>query len=189
MMIRMKKKKSILLRILCALLFLGLSGIIMLSIYTLSNEDGFDSSIRSESVTEALKQEVKDRLENTPEGVALSERIKGIVIRYSPYGSDWNANVRKLAHFSIYCALGAMIYITLAILGCKKASRLFITLLICLGFAILDELHQGDVLGRTMSKRDVVIDMLGACASVGALTVLSMIYSFISWITKGIFNS
>ncbi|WP_289116519.1 VanZ family protein, partial [uncultured Dubosiella sp.] len=137
----MKKKKNIVLRILCAMLFVLLSGIIMLSIYTLSNEDGFDSSVRSESVTESLKQEVKDRLENTPEGVALSERIKGIVIRFSPYGSDWNANVRKLAHFSIYFALASMIYITLAILGRKKLSRIFLTVLTRGVFAVLGELH------------------------------------------------
>ena len=149
----------------------------------------FDSSVRSESVTESLKQEVKDRLENTPEGVALSERIKGIVIRFSPYGSDWNANVRKLAHFSIYFALASMIYITLAILGCKKLSRIFLTVLACGVFAVFDELHQGDVMGRTMSKRDVLIDMLGACTAIGGLTVISIVYSLISWVGKGIFES
>ena len=181
-MASMKKKKNIVLRILCAMLFVLLSGIIMLSIYTLS-------SVRSESVTESLKQEVKDRLENTPEGVALSERIKGIVIRFSPYGSDWNANVRKLAHFSIYFALASMIYITLAILGCKKLSRIFLTVLACGVFAVFDELHQGDVMGRTMSKRDVLIDMLGACTAIGGLTVISIVYSLISWVGKGIFES
>ena len=91
----------------------------MLSIYTLSSEDGLDSGLRSENVTETLKQEVRDRLENTPEGVTLSERVKALVIRFSPYGSNWNMNVRKLAHFSIYFALATMIYITLAILGFK----------------------------------------------------------------------
>ncbi len=183
------KKKNIVLRICCALLFLALSGIIMLSIYTLSSEDGLDSGLRSENVTETLKQEVRDRLENTPEGVTLSERVKALVIRFSPYGSNWNMNVRKLAHFSIYFALAAMIYITLAILGFKKASRFFLALILCAVFAVLDEMHQGSVAGRTMSKKDVVIDMLGACASVGGLTVISTIYSFISWIGKGIFES
>lgn len=54
----------------------------MLSIYTLSSEDGLDSGLRSENVTETLKQEVRDRLENTPEGVTLSERVKALVIRF-----------------------------------------------------------------------------------------------------------
>lgn len=175
------KKKNWPLRILCALLFVALSGIIMLSIYTLSAEDGLESGSRSEQVTEVLKEEVQERLESTPEGVALSERIKAFIILHSPYGSDWNMNVRKLAHFTIYFALATMCYITLAILGVGKIGRILITMLICGVFAIFDELHQGDVIGRTMSERDVIIDSLGALTSVGILTVISIFYSIISY--------
>ena len=175
------KKKNWPLRILCALLFVALSGVIMLSIYTLSAEDGLESGSRSEQVTEVLKEEVQERLESTPEGVALSERIKAFIILHSPYGSDWNMNVRKLAHFTIYFALATMCYITLAILGVGKIGRILITILICGVFAIFDELHQGDVIGRTMSERDVIIDSLGALTSVGILTVISIFYSIISY--------
>lgn len=175
------KKKNWPLRILCALLFVCLSGVIMLSIYTLSAEDGLESGSRSEQVTEVLKEEVQERLESTPEGVALSERIKAFIILHSPYGSDWNMNVRKLAHFTIYFALATMCYITLAILGVGKIGRILITMLICGVFAIFDELHQGDVIGRTMSERDVIIDSLGALTSVGILTVISIFYSIISY--------
>lgn len=175
------KKKNWPLRILCALLFVALSGVIMLSIYTLSAEDGLESGSRSEQVTEVLKEEVQERLESTPEGVALSERIKAFIILHSPYGSDWNMNVRKLAHFTIYFALATMCYITLAILGVGKIGRILITMLICGVFAIFDELHQGDVIGRTMSERDVIIDSLGALTSVSILTVISIFYSIISY--------
>ena len=175
------KKKNWPLRILCALLFVALSGVIMLSIYTLSAEDGLESGSRSEQVTEVLKEEVQERLESTPEGVALSERIKAFIILHSPYGSDWNMNVRKLAHFTIYFALATMCYITLAILGVGKIGRILITMRICGVFACFDELHQGDVIGRTMSERDVIIDSLGALTSVGILTVISIFYSIISY--------
>ncbi|WP_346670733.1 VanZ family protein [Faecalicoccus acidiformans] len=175
------KKKNWPLRILCALLFVALSGVIMLSIYTLSAEDGLESGSRSEQVTEVLKEEVQERLESTPEGVALSERIKAFIILHSPYGSDWNMNVRKLAHFTIYFALATMCYITLAILGVGKIGRILITMLICGVFAIFDELHQGDVIGRTMSERDVIIDSLGALTSVSILTAISIFYSIISY--------
>lgn len=171
------KKKNWPMRILFAFLFLVLSGVIMLSIYTLSAEDGYTSSIRSESVTEQLKQEVTERLESSPEGVMLSERIKGFIILHSPYGSDWNLNVRKIAHFSIYFALATMCYITLAILGCNVFFRILLTCLICFGFAIVDEMHQGNVAGRTMASRDVIIDSLGACCAIGLWTIVSMIYS------------
>lgn len=183
------KKKNWIIRILAALLFLGLSGLIALSIYTLSAEDGYDSSDRSQYVTEALKEEVQYRLENSEEGLELSEYIRSMVIRFSPYGSNWNLNIRKLAHFTIYCALGAMIYITLAILGCGKIARIFLTLFLCGLFAVFDEIHQGSVLGRTMSKKDVVIDFLGACSSVAVLTGFSIIYTIIAKISKVLFNT
>lgn len=179
------KKKNWFLRILCALLFLCMSGLIMLSIYTLSAEDGYQSGSRSNEVTEVLKEEVQTRLESTPEGMQLSEKIKSFIILHSPYGSDWNLNVRKLAHFSIYFALATMCYITLAILGVGKFGRIILTLLVCGVFAIFDELHQGDIAGRTMSSRDVVIDSLGAFTSVCILTVISMIYSFFGFILNG----
>ena len=175
------KKKNWPLRILCALLFVCLSGVIMLSIYTLSAEDGLSSGSRSEQVTEVLKEEVQDRLESTPEGLQLSEKIKSFVILHSPYGSDWNQNIRKLAHFSIYFALATMCYITLAILGVGKIGRILITILICGVFAVFDEFHQGDVAGRVMSERDVIIDTLGACCSVAILTVISIFYSLITY--------
>ena len=175
------KKKNWPLRILCALLFVCLSGVIMLSIYTLSAEDGLESGNRSEQVTEVLKEEVQERLESTPEGLQLSEKIKAFVILHSPYGSNWNQNIRKLAHFSIYFALATMCYITLAILGVGKIGRILITILICGVFAVFDELHQGDVAGRVMSERDVIIDTLGACCSVAILTVISIFYSLITY--------
>ena len=97
----MKKKKNMGIRILCALIFLGVCGSVMFAIYSLSAEDGQMSNARSEIVTEKIKEQVNTRLETTEEGIALSERIKYFVILHSPYGSDWNANIRKLAHFSI----------------------------------------------------------------------------------------
>ena len=91
----MKKKKNMGIRILCALIFLGVGGSVMFAIYSLSAEDGQMSNARSEIVTEKIKEQVNTRLETTEEGIALSERIKYFVILHSPYGSDWNANIRK----------------------------------------------------------------------------------------------
>ena len=61
----MKKKKHMGIRIFCALLFLGISGSVMFSIYKLSAENGAQSNLRSEIVTEKIKQEVKTRLESS----------------------------------------------------------------------------------------------------------------------------
>ena len=182
------KRKNWPLRIVCAFLFLFLSGLIMLSIYTLSSEDGAISANRSQIVTEALKQEVNEKIESTPEGFYLAERIKAKVIQYSPYGSDWHLNVRKVGHFTIYFALATMAFITLAILGVKKFMRIVLIVGFCAVFAYFDEMHQGEVVGRAMTHLDMFIDLLGACTSVAIMTAISMLYSVIAWIGKAIFD-
>ena len=157
----MKKKKNMGIRILCALIFMGVCGSVMFAIYSLSAEDGQLSNARSEVVTEKIKEQVNTKLETTEEGIALSERIKYFVILHSPYGSDWNANVRKLAHFSIYFTLAAGVYITLAILGVNKFWRFLFTVGICFCFAF----------------GDVYLDTFGALVSTCIWTMISVIYS------------
>ena len=88
----MKKRKNMGIRILCALIFLGVCGSVMFAIYSLSAEDGQVSNARSEVVTEKIKEQVNTKLETTQEGIALSERIKYFVILHSPYGREWYGN-------------------------------------------------------------------------------------------------
>lgn len=172
----LKKKKNMKVRFLCALIFLAMGGGVMYSIYQLSAENGYQSNERSEIVTEKIKEEVQSTLETSPKGMVLSEKIKYFVIMHSPYGSDWNANIRKLAHFSIYFALACMIYITLAILGVNKTMRFILTIGICFCFAFGDEYHQSFT-GRTSSMSDVYLDTFGSlCATLG-LTLISFILS------------
>lgn len=175
----MKKNWGI--RILCLLLFLGLSGVVMFSIYKLSSENGYQSNARSETVTEKIKEEVNTKLND--KGVALVDKVKYYVILHSPYGSDWNANIRKLAHFSIYFALAGVVYISFAILGMKKTMRFFLTIILCFLFACADEYHQAYT-GRTSSFSDVILDTTGAFSSTMLLTLWSMfvsgIYFFVS---------
>lgn len=169
-------KKNFKIRILCAILFLGISGIVMYTIYSLSAENGYESNMRSEVVTEKIKEEVSSKLENSEEGMLLSEKIKYFVIMHSPYGSDWNANIRKLAHFSIYFALACMVYITLAILGVNKTMRFILTVGICFCFAFGDEYHQSFT-GRTSSMSDVYLDTFGSLCAITGLTIISLFIS------------
>lgn len=172
----LKKKKNMKVRFLCALIFLAMGGGVMYSIYQLSAENGYQSNERSEIVTEKIKEEVQSTLETSPKGMVLSEKIKYFVIMHSPYGSDWNANIRKLAHFSIYFGLACMIYITLAILGVNKTMRFILTIGICFCFAFGDEYHQSFT-GRTSSMSDIYLDTFGSlCATLG-LTLISFILS------------
>lgn len=179
--VTMKKNWGI--RILCLLLFLGLSGSVMFSIYKLSSENGYESNARSETVTETIKNEVNTKLNE--KGVALVDKVKYYVILYSPYGSDWNANIRKVAHFSIYFALAGMVYISFAILGMKKVMRFILTILICFLFACADEYYQAFT-GRTSSFKDVLIDTTGAFSCTMLLTMWSCFVSFIYWLVSNI---
>ena len=169
-------KKNFKVRILCAILFLGISGIVMYTIYSLSAENGYESNMRSEIVTEKIKEEVSSKLENSEKGMLLSEKIKYFVLMHSPYGSDWNAHIRKLAHFSIYFALACMVYITLAILGVNKTMRFILTVGICFCFAFGDEYHQSFT-GRTSSMSDVFLDTFGSLCATTGLTIISLFFS------------
>lgn len=178
------KKKNMGIRVMTALLFLGLSGIVMFSIYSFSAENGFDSQQRSEKVTEKIKKEVKTKLETSEKGMKLSEKIQYMVIMHSPYGSDWNANVRKLAHFSIYFCLAMMIYITLAILGVNKTLRFILTIGFCFCFAFGDEYHQKFSGGRGSSMSDVYLDTFGALVSTCIWTVVSWMCCAVRYIVQ-----
>ncbi|MGN1277474.1 MAG: VanZ family protein [Floccifex sp.] len=170
-------KKHYFLRFIWFVVFVCAAVFVITLMYSMSSEDGYTSSIRSENVTEALKQEVKTYLESSPEGFTLSQKIKSYIILYSPYGSNWNTNIRKIAHFMIYFCMAIAIYFAFTILGIKKGGRFFLTILICFFLACGDEWHQGSVAGRTMSKIDVLIDTLGAMTSVCICTVLSLFFS------------
>ncbi len=81
--------------------------------------------------------------------------------------------VRKLAHFTIFAALGAFSLVFLSTFDKikKPLSELFGWLYV-VAFAVSDEIHQLFVLGRTGKLSDVLLDALG-----GALGIL--ITSFI----------
>lgn len=133
--------------------------------------------MRSETVTEAIKQEVNTKLNER--GLRLKDKIKYYVILHSPYGSDWNANVRKLAHFSIYFALSCMVYISFVILGVNKTLRFLFAVALCFLFAMGDEYHQSFTAGRGSSMNDVLLDSFGALCGASMMTVFA-------WIVSGI---
>ena len=66
--------------------------------------------------------------------------------------------VRKLAHFSEYLILGILIY--------NYCLRFDLSALICLFYAISDEIHQIFTPGRSCQIMDVIIDLLGAICGI-----------------------
>ena len=79
-----------------------------------------------------------------------------------------NHYIRKLAHFTAYLILGILVY-NLLLCYFKNKKSLILTLVICLLYAISDEIHQLFVPGRAGQIKDVLIDFSGA--TLGVLSV------------------
>ncbi|MBU5485758.1 VanZ family protein [Clostridium sp. MSJ-11] len=71
--------------------------------------------------------------------------------------------VRKNAHFFIYLGLGVLTINFLKRRGVKGYKSIIFALLICILYAISDEVHQIFVPGRAAQVKDVIIDSAGAC--------------------------
>ena len=69
--------------------------------------------------------------------------------------------VRKLAHFTLYFILEVLVINALLISGIKKKVIIY-SLLICLLYAISDEIHQIFIPGRAGMVIDVLIDLSGS---------------------------
>lgn len=104
----------------------------------------------------------------------LSKRVTKIIIataeKISPSLklslSRMNHIVRKSAHFIIFMALGIL---TINMLETDKKFNTEIvikSLILCVIYAVFDELHQLFVSGRGAQVKDVVIDAVGSTAGI-----------------------
>lgn len=153
------------LRILIAILLLMISFLAVVSIYTFSSESGDASGARSDALTTWIKDNVQEHVESSPTGQKIVNKVKELVVEYSPYGSDWNQNIRKLAHFSEYFLLATLLYMVLSVLKVPWWAKFLLILLACGGVACWDEFHQSQVPGRVMNFTDVLIDTSGAVSA------------------------
>jgi VanZ family protein len=84
-----------------------------------------------------------------------------------------NGYFRKSAHFFEYAALALLVYLLLV--NFRFRYRGLVSFLVCVLFAITDEVHQAYTPDRTSSGFDVIIDSLGALAALVMLFVLKRI--------------
>lgn len=75
--------------------------------------------------------------------------------------------VRKSAHFILFAFLGVCVYNTLNF-GTRK-SRVVIAVIICILYAISDEIHQICIPGRAGRIGDVLIDGTGSISAIAIL--------------------
>ena len=70
--------------------------------------------------------------------------------------------VRKIAHFTIYAALGGSLYHAARFCGRPRRLTGRLALLWCVLYSLSDEFHQWFVSGRSGQLRDILIDSVGA---------------------------
>ena len=103
----------------------------------------------------------------------LSSQVTGVIVslaqRFQPDVNLVSLNhfIRKCAHFLAYLVLGIIGLFAMRRIGFRGKKAVGLTLLLCIGYAITDELHQGFVPGRTPKLMDVFIDSSGALLGIG----------------------
>ena len=85
--------------------------------------------------------------------------------------------VRKLAHFSIFFALGFCVNGFVCTFNLSFFRRILFSSVFCLFYAIIDEIHQTFVPGRSGQVSDVLLDFTGS-----VLGIFLMVVSFNNYI-------
>lgn len=136
-------KKNIL-RIILILLLLGTFYII----FGFSSQDGEKSGSISRRITEKIATFIPQiQKENEIEKENIMNTMERII--------------RKMAHFSIYTAVGLLLMALVSTYNIKEKNRLIISLTTGIIYASSDEIHQSFVPGRSPMITDIVIDTMG----------------------------
>lgn len=117
----------------------------MLGIFVLSAQVAEQSDSLSTGITEAFIGTVED------------------VVPEHALSTEWlNHIIRKNAHFITYLVLGVLVSNALRSSGVKGKRAFVLAFVICVLYAVSDELHQLFVPGRGGKVSDVLLDSSGA---------------------------
>lgn len=104
--------------------------------------------------------------------VELFTKDPEVIDRVEPY-------VRKLAHFSEY-GLGGVLFISLfSTYEWTDRKKITVSILLGVWYAVMDEIHQLMVPGRSGALKDVYIDSLGIATGVIGMMIIIKIYELI----------
>ncbi len=131
-----------------------------ITIFKFSSQQAEQSSKISGKVVEAI-------VENSPKTKNLNKKEK------EKKKEEIVTPVRKIAHFSVYSCLGALIYSLCRTFEGKNWKKVLISIVFAFLYACSDEIHQLFVGGRSGEFRDVCIDSSGAVF--GILLVWSLL--------------
>lgn len=141
--------------------------ILMAMIFSFSSQNGTQSSRLSIKVSKIIAQTIFFNY-----GSMDAEHQNFIV-------TELNFFIRKLAHFTVYTALGMLVYSTLVSFGERFRHKGACALGICALYAVIDEIHQYFIPERSMRLRDVIIDSCGSLFGIIIVSVIIIIYMHI----------
>ena len=96
----------------------------------------------------------------------IIETVEKIVPNKEFNLSKLNHMVRKNAHFLAYLILGVLIMNGLNSSNIKGSNAIYLSIILCVAYAISDEVHQLFVPGRGGQIRDVIIDSADAIVGI-----------------------
>lgn len=129
--------------------------LVMYMIFSFSGQTGTESG--------NLSYKVSHKVIVTADKI-LNKNMSEEQIAY--YTDKIHTPVRKLAHMTEYFMLAVCVSFPLYVYGLRGILLILFAGLISVGFACTDEFHQSFVAGRGPSKRDVMIDSIGAFAGI-----------------------
>lgn len=131
----------------------------MIVIFNFSNMNADNSNKQSMG----LINKTLETTTNITNNIGITKVEKEEVERIT---EDLNFPVRKLAHMFCYFILALLVINALNISGIKDNRIIFITLIICFIYSILDENHQTFVSERSGRFIDCIIDTAGASIAI-----------------------
>lgn len=111
------------------------------------------NAVKSQNTSDKISEKIVDTASVVTNKKITEPKKKDII-------KDMRFIIRKTAHFTLYFILAILIYLLLNEFNISKKNILVI--LICLIYAISDELHQLFISERTGKIFDVLIDTTGA---------------------------
>jgi VanZ family protein len=89
---------------------------------------------------------------------------------------DLNHVLRKNGHFFTYLVLGILVANAFTKSGMQGMRNMVFSLLVCILYAVTDEIHQLLVIGRGGQCMDVVIDSFGAITGIGLFITVDRVF-------------
>lgn len=128
-----------------ALAFLWMTGI-----FFLSAQSGNDSGLLSNSLFKPLFE------------VLIPLGIPADII---------SLGIRKSAHYVVYLILGILVFRAVDTYEIQLSQKVYLSVMLCVGYAISDEIHQIFVPGRAGTLLDVFIDSMGSATSIAFFSI------------------